>query len=176
VVDLGDVAWPAHLTTDRVLLRPTKATDRRGYIDLLCSEMVRQHLGGPLDRLEVESAVPEVPGAYAGVFAVEHQGVFVGTVMLDRRDPARPGHTAPEGLELEVSYVLLPDWWGLGIAYSAVAGVLGRAARSLSDSEVLVCTQESNLRSMTLADRLGFVEVHRFEEFGKRQWLGVRQL
>ena len=35
-------------------------------------------------------------------------------------------------------------------------------------------TQTANVRSMRVAERLGFAEVERFEEFGAEQWLGVR--
>lgn len=41
---------------------------------------------------------------------------FMGTVVLDRRGPKLPGHVRPEGNELELSYLLLPPFWGQGYA------------------------------------------------------------
>ena len=38
----------------------------------------------------------------------------------------------------------------------------------------MLCTQVGNTRSRALAERLGFTEVERFEEFGAAQWFGVR--
>ena len=38
----------------------------------------------------------------------------------------------------------------------------------------MLCTQTANDRSMRVAERLGFVEVERFEEFDAEQWFGVR--
>jgi RimJ/RimL family protein N-acetyltransferase len=141
-------------------------------VDLLTSPEVRRHLGGAQERDEIEANLPATPGCCPGVFAVEHAGDFLGTVMLDRRDPDRPGHIRPEGLELEVSYTLLPQWWGMGYATEAVRGVLGWARDWTPDPAVLICTQVVNRRSMAVAQRLGFREVDRFVEFGAIQWLG----
>lgn len=38
---------------------------------------------------------------------------------------------------------------------------------------MLLCTQAANAASLRVADKLGFTEVERFEEFGAAQWLGV---
>ena len=38
----------------------------------------------------------------------------------------------------------------------------------------MVCTQSANAASVRLAERLGFAEAGRFEEFGAEQWFGVR--
>jgi RimJ/RimL family protein N-acetyltransferase len=174
--DLTGVEWPVRLQTERLTLRAMEPRDRTSYINLLTSPEVRKHLGGPLDRDALEVSVPRTPGAHPGVFAVEHGDGFVGTVSLNRRDLERPGHTKPEGLELEVSYTLLPDWWGMSYATEAVLEVLDWARACTPDPEVLLCTQVTNERSMALARRLRFREIDRFMEFGAMQWLGVRDL
>jgi RimJ/RimL family protein N-acetyltransferase len=38
---------------------------------------------------------------------------------------------------------------------------------------VVLCTRTANERSMRVAEKLGFTEVERFEEYGAEQWLGV---
>ena len=55
-------------------------------------------------------------------------GRMLGTVMVDRRNPNRPGHVRPDGRELELSYVLLPDVRGRGIAEAACRDLLARVA------------------------------------------------
>jgi hypothetical protein len=66
VGDLTDVTWPpkTSIRADRLVLRPTQASDREGCIDLLASEEVRKYLGGPKPRAELERAMPPVPAAY----------------------------------------------------------------------------------------------------------------
>jgi RimJ/RimL family protein N-acetyltransferase len=176
VAVLTDVVWPpAPLRTERLVLRQTRAGDRSGYIELLCSDQVRRFLRGAQSRKVVELTAPEVPGAYPGVFAVELRGTFVGAVVVERRDRDRLGHFLDRGNELEVSYTFLPAFWGRGWASEAVGAVLARAWDQLPDEPVLLCTQLANERSLALAMRLGFREVERFSEHGAEQWLGVRR-
>lgn len=175
--ELADAPWPpSPITTQRLVLRSTCASDRAGYIDLLTSDEVHKYLGGPHNREETERHAPPIPGNRPGVFAVEAVGAFVGVVVLDRRDAQQPGHLRPEGGELEVSYTFLPAHWARGYATEAVTAVLDWAATSLPDHDVIVCTQLANERSLRLARRLGFREVTRFQQFDAAQWLGSRDL
>lgn len=173
--DLGDVPWPpAPIETTRLTLRRTQARDRAGYIELMCSDDVQRYLGGPLPREDAEQAAPEVPGNRPGVFAVEADGTFIGTVTVDRRDPDRPGHLRPHGHEVEVGCLFLPSVWGSGYATEAVAGVLAWIDDVLPDEPVVLCTDRANDASVRLAVRLGFVEKENFVEFDAEQWFGVR--
>ncbi|MDI3407901.1 GNAT family N-acetyltransferase [Streptomyces cavernicola] len=172
---LGPVPWPpAPIRTQRLLLRESEARDRTAFIELFASPDVHTYLGGPRARDELERAVPEVPGRRPGVFVVDAGGAMVGTVSLDRRDAERPGHVLPDAGEAELGYLLLPGAWGRGYAAEACTAVLDWFARVLPDEPVVLCTQTANARSMRLAQRLGFTEVERFEEFGAEQWFGVR--
>jgi RimJ/RimL family protein N-acetyltransferase len=176
VADLGPVAWPpAPIVTERLVVRQTEARDRRTVIDLASSPEVYAHLGGPRPRSVLERTVPSVPGRRPGMFAVELDGATIGTVQLDRRDPTRPGHLHPHGHEVEIGYLLLPHAWGHGYAREACAAVLGWVDTALAGEPVVLCTQVANTASLRLAERLGFVEVARFEEFGAQQWFGVRR-
>lgn len=172
---LADVPWPPDpVTTDHLLLRSTKPSDRPAYIELLCSDEVRRYLGGALDRDEVEANVATTPGRQTGVFAVESAGEFIGLVTLDRRDRERPGHVSESANEVEVSYTFLPASWGKGYASEAVAAVLAWTDHHLPLEPIVLCTQAANQASVRLAARLGFREVARFTEFDAEQWFGVR--
>lgn len=174
MADLGDIEWPpAPIKTARLTLRDMEARDRDGHIELLSSETVRKHLGGPWrTRVELERLVPPIP-RHPGVFAVCRAGAFIGSVRLDRRDPGRPGRLRPEGLELEVSYTFLPDWWGRGYAAESVAAALEWVRQAIPGEPVVLCTQVANARSVRLAEGLGFTERERFTEFDETQWFGV---
>jgi RimJ/RimL family protein N-acetyltransferase len=172
---LEEVDWPPRaLATERLVLRETRAEDRAGHLELLTSEDVRRYLGGPLPRDELVRTMPELPGRYPGIFAIELGGLFIGAVMLERRTVRRPGHVRDEGDELEISFTLLPAYWGRGYASEAAEAVLAWADAVFPDEPVLRCTQAANARARRLADRLGFRHVATLNEFGTEQWLGVR--
>lgn len=155
------------------MLRESEARDRATFIELSASPEVRTYLGGPRPRAELEHAVPEVPGRRPGVFVIDLDGAMIGAVTLARRDAQRPGHVRPEAEEVELSYTFLPGAWGCGYATEACAAALGWFADALPSEPVVLCTQTANDRSMRLAEKLGFTEVERFEEWGAEQWFGV---
>ncbi|ONK16152.1 GNAT family N-acetyltransferase [Streptomyces sp. MP131-18] len=174
MAELGPVAWPpAPLRTERLVLRESGARDRAAFIELFASPEVRTYLGGPRPRDELERAVPEVPGRRPGLFVIDLDGAMIGTVTLDRRDAERPGHLRPDAGEAELGYMVLPEAWGRGYAAEACAAVLGWFADAFPGEPVVLCTQTANNRSMSLAARLGFTEVARFDEYGAEQWFGV---
>ena len=167
--------WPlAPIRTARLVLRAPEARDREAFLDLGTDDEVNRHLGGGRDRAELDAELPAVPADRPGQFVVEHDGAFVGWVGLGRRDPARPGRAEADGADLELSYVTPVSAWGHGYATEAATAVLAWADEVLGEPVVL-CTQGANARSLALAERLGFTEVARFEEFGAEQWFGVRQ-
>jgi RimJ/RimL family protein N-acetyltransferase len=164
--------WPpAPIRTERLVLRETEARDRAGVIDLNASAEVRAYLGGPTPREELERVLPEV-GRRPGLFAVEHDGALIGTLHVQRRGADRPGHVREGGGEVELGYMFLAEAWGHGYATEACAAALGWIATALPGEPVLLCTQTANAASVRVAEKLGFTEVERFEEFGAEQWLG----
>ncbi len=167
--------WPpAPIRTERLLLRAPAALDRAEFIDLGSDHEVNRHLAGGQDRAVLEEEIPAVPADRPAQFVMEHEGRFVGWMGLSRREPERPGRVAATGGDLELSYVTPVSAWGRGYATEAGAAVLDWADARLGEPVVL-CTQVANLASLRLADRLGFTELERFEEFGAEQWFGVRQ-
>ena len=155
------------------MLRESRSTDRPAVIELSASPEVRAYLGGPRPRDELEREVPEVPGRRPGFFAVELDGATIGVVTFDRRDPAHPTRVRPDGGEVELGYLFLPEMWGHGYAAEACAAALDWCAGALPGEPVVLITQTANRSSMRLAAKLGFTELERFEEFGAEQWLGV---
>lgn len=169
-----DVAWPVPpIRTARLVVRPLDESDRTGRVDLLCSPEARQFLGGPLNRTSVEQDWPEALLDPPGTFAVERRGEFIGTVVVDRRPLSRPGHLGNGRTEVEISYTFLPHAWGHGYASEAAEAILQWIDKVLPGEHVVLCTQVANHASVRLAERLGFEEVSRFEEFGADQWFGV---
>ncbi|MFI5624346.1 GNAT family N-acetyltransferase [Nocardioides sp. NPDC051685] len=172
---LGDVPWPPDpIVTDRLILRETRTQDRPGLAELLSDETVQAYLGGPQHtREELEELIPQDPNTRPGIFAVEHAGEFVGRITVQRRDRAWAHHVREEGDEVEIGYEFLPTSWGHGIATEATRAALGWIEETLPGEPVVLTTQVANVRSLRLAQKLGFVEVERFTEFGAEQWFGL---
>jgi RimJ/RimL family protein N-acetyltransferase len=165
------------VTSPRILLRQTVAADRDVVIEMESDPEVRRYLGGPRDAAEVAAGfdtyvadgLPPRPGSWA--IALTSSDERIGYVLLDRRDPARPGHVVDGGSELELSYGLRRSAWGHGYALEACRLLLASAAGSLPDQPVVVATQAANAPSLDLALRLGFEPVSTFEEFDAEQRL-----
>ena len=173
--ELGPVAWPPDpITTERLVLREPLARDRAAVIELLASPEVGTYIGGARPRDELERAVPDVPTRRPGLFVVELDGAMIGTVTFDRREPERPGHVGPDGGEVALGYMFLPEAWGRGYAAEACAAALDWFASALPGEPVVLYTQTANEGSMRVAAKLGFTEVDRFEKYGAEQWYGVR--
>ncbi|AUI60042.1 GNAT family N-acetyltransferase [Amycolatopsis sp. BJA-103] len=174
MTDLGSVAWPpAPIETERLVLRESEARDRAVFIDLFASPEVGTYIGGPQSREELERTRPEIPGRRPGLFVVELDGAMIGMITLDQRAAERPGHVRPDAGESELGYLFLPQAWGHGYAAEACAAALGWFADAVPGEPVVLCTQTANDRSVRVAEKLGFAEVERFEEYGAEQWFGV---
>ncbi|WP_431032261.1 GNAT family N-acetyltransferase [Streptomyces sp. P6-2-1] len=155
--------WPpAAIATERLVLRAAEARDRPAFIELFASEEVGTHQGGARPRAELEEAVPDVPGQRPGFFVVAVAGEMAGAVTLDLRGTG----------ETELGYLFLPRVWGHGYATEACGAALAWCARTRPGAPVVLTTRTANVRSMRLAERLGFTEVKRFHEWGAEQWRG----
>jgi len=167
-------AWPpAPIRTERLVLRESEAGDRAAFIELFASPEVGTYVGGAKPRDELERTMPEVPGRRFGFFVVELGGSLIGMITFDRRDAGRKGRNTAEGGEVELGYLFLPASWGRGYAAEACAAALDWFRGACPGDPVVLTTQTANAASMRLAEKLGFVEVERFEEFGAEQWLGA---
>ncbi|MFF1633067.1 GNAT family N-acetyltransferase [Leifsonia sp. NPDC058248] len=174
MAELEPVSWPpGPLRTERLVLRGSEARDRAAVIDLFSSPEVGAHIGGPRPRVELERTVPEVPGRRPGFFVVELDGTMIGIVTLDRRDAEHPGLVHPDAGETELGYLFLPQAWGRGYATEACAAALRWFADALPGESVVLSTQTANDQSVRVAEKLGFTEVGRFEQYGAEQWFGA---
>ncbi|MEV7568929.1 GNAT family N-acetyltransferase [Streptomyces tanashiensis] len=175
MTELGPDTWPpTPIRTERLVLRESEARDRAAFVELFASPEVGTYIGGARPREEIDRAMPEVPGRRPGLFVIDLDGTMIGMITLDRRDAERPGHVRPEAGEAELGYLLLPEAWGRGYAAEACAAALDWFAGTLPGEPVVLTTRTANDRAMTLAAKLGFTEVERFEEYGAEQWFGVR--
>lgn len=174
MIQLTSASWPpAPIRTARLVLRESEPRDRAGFIELFSSPEVGAHVGGARSRDQLERDVPEVPGRRPGCFVVEADGTMIGIVTLDRRAPTRAGGADIAGEATELGYMLLPQAWGRGYATEACRAALEWFGSESPEETVILTAQTTNAASVRVAEKLGFVEVDRFEEYGTEQWFGV---
>lgn len=70
-----------------------------------------------------------------------------------------------DGVSTEISYGLLPEFWGEGYAYEAVRWVV----ENTMIDKLIAETQLANLASIKLLKKLNFTQVRQIERFGQQQ-------
>lgn len=157
----GDMPWTDEtIETDRTRLRVFTDNDKPAIVRLLTDPDVRRFLGGPVDDGQVDEVLASTVGERWGAFCIADAMTdeVIGGCSFGRW----------RGV-LELSYELLPEHWGGGLAIEAVGVALDWVWANTDDEMVVAVTQTANLRSLDLLDRLGFVADIEFEEFGAAQ-------
>ena len=138
-------------------LRKLRDTDFELLLRLFTDSTVRKYLGGALTITEattrVEKLLQKKPGGY---WVIESETVPAGTIIF--------GKHIDSG-ETEISYQLLPEWTGRGLALKSVRALLEATEHSIVVAE----TQVKNTRSRGLLERLRFRETARLERYGEAQ-------
>ncbi len=144
--------------------------DAGPVIRLFTDPEVRKFLGGPLTPPEAEARAGRLvsEACRGSVWAIRDPGdenrEAIGLVWLgEYRD----------GVDLELSYALLPEWQGRGLAYRACLEVLSIAFDTRAVNRVVAETQSANARSIALLERLGMKLERRLERFGAEQSIYV---
>jgi ribosomal-protein-serine acetyltransferase len=136
-------AVPADAEALADLIRRNEGHLRRylpAVADMASIELVRSHLAGVADR----AARREVLEWY--LFA---DGKLCGAVRLNKIEP--------ENRKASISYLLDADYQGRGIATLAVRAFLGYSFGELALNRVELTCATSNARSISLAERTGFL-------------------
>jgi ribosomal-protein-alanine N-acetyltransferase len=147
-----------------VYLSLPQLCDADSLVRLFTDDEVRKYLGGPLPlaeaKLRVKSVLHPTPGHH--VWAIRANAEAVGLVWL------APHHEPPD---MELSFALLPEWQGRGLAYETTSQALRFAFQTLSLPRVVSETQSANSRSIRLLNRLGMILERRLWRFGAEQSL-----
>lgn len=132
-------------------------------IRLFTDPEVRHFLGGPLSRAAAEErATGLIHGTDHGASVIREGRDAIGLIWLS------PHHG---GKDIELSYVLLPEWQGMGHASRACASALRHAFEVMGLPRVVSETQAANSKSVALLERLGMQPERRLERFGAEQVL-----
>lgn len=149
------------------MIRSPREPDRPAMIRLMTDPVTRQYLGGAVDYASRQALELSPLGLSWGrwVVARAEDDSMIGSIALDY-----------DRGELELSYALLPESTGQGLAAEACLCLLEWAQSHLEDDHVIAVTQTRNKRSVALLERLGFRIRKGLMEFGAQQLLMERSL
>jgi [ribosomal protein S5]-alanine N-acetyltransferase len=136
--------------TERCLIKRFQKSDYVDVKKLYVNEEVRKFLGGIRQEDSIITVLDEMLNAsdnsFYWVVREKHTNDFIGLVSLD------PHH---DGADLEISYQLLPNWWGAGYATEVVKEIISFAVNELNLQKVVAETQTANQSSCRLLEKLG---------------------
>jgi len=140
------------LETARLVLRPPQPEDLDGWTELLADEEAARYIGGVKARPEAWRAM----ATHAGSWALKGFAMFSVIDKASGRWLGRVGPWQPEGWPgTEVGWSLVRSAWGQGYAYESAAAAIDWAFDALGWDEVVHVIACDNVRSQTLAARLG---------------------
>lgn len=161
---------PPTLRSDRLTLRPHRATDLAACLTLWSDPDVVRHIGGvPQDRQAVWFRLLRYAGMWSllgyGMWVVEDRssGVFLGEAGLLS---AERGIAALENGS-EAGWVFGPAAWGRGIATEAMTMVLDWADATMGTRTIRCLIEIDNAASAKVAAKLGFTPYAQAELGGK---------
>jgi RimJ/RimL family protein N-acetyltransferase len=147
--------------TERLVLRPHRMEDAERWYAIQSSSGVRAYTSWP-DRTRAQSRAhlkhrtKHVVLKQADDFlalAIEHDGTLIGDVALHLRSVSSSTRFA------EMSWILHPDSYGHGYAAEASAALMEFAFVELEVRWLVALVDPANTASITLAERLGFMQL-----------------
>jgi len=151
------------IITERCTLFPLAETDFNELVPLFTNAEVRKYLGGvrPVeDSLKGLRFSIAATNEYPFVVRLHNPNTFIGYISVT------PHHNPAD---MEISYMLLPDYWGNGYARETVKALLIFCKQELNLSRVVSETQTANIRSCRLLETLGYRPESSIERFNEKQ-------
>ncbi|MCP3029483.1 GNAT family N-acetyltransferase [Halobacillus sp. A5] len=152
------------MRSDRTWINEIQESDFKYVKELYVDPTVRKYLGGPPKEEMVPSIFDDMINSdrnslYWVVREIESSG-FIGLVSLG------PHH---DGEDVEISYQLLPPWWGKGYGTEVVKEVIDYAFNELNLVKVIAETQTANIYSCRLLEKAGMELDKIITRFGEKQ-------
>lgn len=154
------------LSSPRCMLRSARSQDRELIVALSLDGEVRRYLGGPVPKSAAEQRASNiVAGAVTKHCWIvkridEAQDQGVGIVHISAHH---------DGFDDELSFEFLPHVWGQGIATEAVKAAMAHALTELGYTRLVSETQDANVSSRRLLERIGMTLEKEVMRFGQAQ-------
>jgi len=150
------VIQPAILTTQRLILRPWRESDREPFARMNADPRVMEFFAARLSREESNTMVDRIETHFRehgfGLWAAElrRDGAFVGFVGLNI-----PSYQAPFTPCVEVGWRLAVEHWGQGLATEGAQAVVSYGFQTFAFREIVATTVPPNMRSRRVMEKLG---------------------
>jgi len=155
------------IETNRCKLLIMQESDYNDLKKLYKNHEVRKYLGGATDdelilRNKFAEVLESSSNAYYWVIKSINNNEFVGLVTLDKYHDEK---------NIEVSYQLLPEWWGSGYATEVLNAVIDYSFAELGLIKLVAETQTANISSCKLLERVGMKLESHLDRFNAKQSL-----
>jgi RimJ/RimL family protein N-acetyltransferase len=144
------------LTTERLVLRGWRASDRSPFAAMGADPRVMRFLGPTLSRAASDALVDRIEAHFAesgfGLWALEAPGVaeYIGFVGLSTARFAAPFTPC-----VEIAWRLAAEHWGRGYATEAARAALRFGFEQLALAEIVAFTTRENRPSRAVMERSG---------------------
>jgi RimJ/RimL family protein N-acetyltransferase len=144
------------LSTERLVLRQWRPSDREPFARLNADAVVMEHFPGVLNHAESDSFADRIDAHFKrlgfGLWAVQVPGeaAFVGFVGL-----SIPTFEAPFMPAVEIGWRLDSNYWGRGLASEAARAAITDGFERCGLSEIVSFTVPANIRSIRVMRSLG---------------------
>ena len=152
------------IETKRCKLLRLQETDFNDVSKLYIDQKVRRFLGGTVDeqtcKEKFQNILKSKDKLFYWIIRKKEDNKLIGLVSLSLHH---------DGINTEVSYQLLPKWWGYGYATEVIKEVITYAFKELNLSKVVAETQIANKYSCKLLNRVGMSLEQTIERFDEEQ-------
>jgi RimJ/RimL family protein N-acetyltransferase len=168
------------LETERLVLRPLSTDDLNDLARWYADAEVMRYIGpgDAIDRDRSRQSLERMIASFEadgfGQLAVERKedGAFIGRCGIlvwdaETWTPTRASE-AQGSVEIEVGYLLGPEFWGHGYATEAASAVRDWALENLRPKRLIALIQPGNDRSSGVARKLDMEPTGEVEIFGQR--------
>ncbi len=144
------------LSTDRLLLRPWRESDRQPFAECNADPEVMRHFPGTMTRAASDALAERIAAGFAargwGFWALQERasGRFIGFTGLGV--PPFEAHFTPA---VEIGWRLARAAWGRGLATEAARAATAFGFGELGLEEIVAFAVQANARSRAVMRRLG---------------------
>ena len=160
------------IETVRCKLTTLKDSELNLVVKLYTDAKVRRFLGGVVDlqtvRYKFLKMLKSNPENHYWVIRAKDSSSLseIGIVSLTRHY---------NNIDTEISYQLLPEWWGKGYGTEAVGAIVTYALTVMNLPRVVAETQIANIASCRLLESIGMRVERTVERFGAKQGIFATQ-